>query len=289
MLRFPSPAHPAINIQRWLVACVIIMAAMLTGPAWAWPSHPVTLPHRVLQGALVTGHAPVGSTVRYAGRHLRLGTDGIFVFGVGRDAHGPLHIRVNLPDGRHILRMVRVTSRQWPTERIRGIPPKTVKPPPAIAKRIAGEQHAVAVARERDDDREDFEGGFVWPVHGRISGRFGRQRIYNGTPGAPHSGLDIAVPIGTPVHAPAGGIITLARPDLYLTGGTVLIDHGFGLSSVLLHMSKLSVTVGQHVKRGQVIGYSGMTGRATGPHVHWGVNWFNVRLDPLQLVRKRHH
>jgi murein DD-endopeptidase MepM/ murein hydrolase activator NlpD len=158
-----------------------------------------------------------------------------------------------------------------------------VNPPPDIAARIQREQAEVAAARDRDDAREDFAHGFIWPVTGRISGRFGNQRIYNGDPKAPHSGMDIAVPQGTPVKAPADGIITFAKPDLYLTGGTVLLDHGFGLSSNFLHLSEIDVKVGQHVHQGEVIGLAGMTGRATGPHVHWGFNWFGVRLDPLLL------
>lgn len=109
------------------------------------------------------------------------------------------------------------------------------------------------------------------------------QRIFNGTPKSPHPGMDIAVPQGTPVKAPAAGVVTFAKPDLYLTGGTVLIDHGYGLSSNFLHLSRLDVKVGQKVQQGDVIGAAGMTGRATGPHVHWGINWFEVRLDPLLL------
>src|SRR5690606_1449403 len=113
----------------------------------------------------------------------------------------------------------------WPVERVSGVPQKTVDPPPEIAARIAREQAAVAAQRTRDDDRDDVFAGFIWPVAGRISGRFGRQRVYNGTPGAPHSGTDIAVPQGTPVKAPAAGLVVFAEPNLYLTGGTVLIDH----------------------------------------------------------------
>jgi len=163
------------------------------------------------------------------------------------------------------------------------VPPATVNPPPALAARIEREQAAVTAVRSRYDDREDFLSGFIWPVQGRISGRFGNQRVYNGDPKAPHSGMDIAVPQGTPVRAPAAGIVTFAQPDLYLTGGTIVLDHGFGLSSNFLHLSKLEVAVGQRVSQGQVIALSGMTGRVTGPHLHWGFNWFGVRLDPLLL------
>ncbi|KJV23879.1 M23 family metallopeptidase [Luteibacter yeojuensis] len=248
---------------------------------WATTAHatsPVDIPSTMSQGALAIAHAPPGSAVRVNGKPVRVGADGVFVFGAGRDEQGPLKIDVA---GRAY--SVAVTPRDWPIERVEGVPPKTVNPPPAIAARIEREQALVVAARNRDDAREDFNHGFTWPVTGRISGRFGNQRIYNGDPKAPHSGMDIAVPEGTPVKAPAAGVVTFANPDLYLTGGTVLLDHGFGLSSNFLHLSRIDVKVGQRVQQGQVIGAAGKTGRATGPHVHWGFNWFGVRLDPLLL------
>ncbi|MBB6183605.1 murein DD-endopeptidase MepM/ murein hydrolase activator NlpD [Oleiagrimonas soli] len=243
------------------------------------------LPREVPQGGLVIGRAPAACRVSYDGRDLRVGADGRFAFGVGRDAEGPLQVRSACPGHPPQVQHIAVRSRTWPTERVNGVPPKTVRPPPAIAARMARERKLVAAARTRNDAREDFEEGFVWPVHGRISGRFGSQRIYNGVPRAPHSGVDIAVPRGTPVKAPAAGIVTLAK-RLYLSGNTVIIDHGFGVSSVMLHMDKLDVTPGQRVRQGQIVGLSGMTGRATGPHVHWGMNWFGVRLDPRMVARE---
>jgi murein DD-endopeptidase MepM/ murein hydrolase activator NlpD len=159
-----------------------------------------------------------------------------------------------------------------------------VNPPPEIAARIEREQAMVNAARKRDDAREDFLADFDWPVQGRVSGVFGSQRIYNGTPKSPHSGLDVAAAQGTPVRAPAPGIVTLAEPDLYLTGGTVLLDHGHGVSSNFLHFSRIDVHVGQRVEKGEVLGLVGMTGRATGPHMHWGMSWFGTRVDPRLLL-----
>ncbi len=236
------------------------------------------LPSSVSQGGLVIGHTTPGTRVTVAGKPVHVGDDGLFVFGAGRDEQGPIRVTLG-----KVSRSVAVTPRDWPIERVNGVPPTTVNPPPEIAARIQREQAEVVAARDRDDAREDFAQGFIWPVSGRISGRFGNQRIYNGDPKAPHSGMDIAVPEGTPVKAPADGVITFAKPDLYLTGGTVLLDHGFGLSSNFLHLSRIDVKVGQHVRQGQVIGAAGKTGRATGPHVHWGFNWFGTRLDPLLL------
>ena len=232
---------------------------------------------------MVIATLPVGTRVTVAGKPVRVGSDGTVVFGAGRDEKGPLIVDVAYRGGHHEQVRIAITPRDWPIERVNGVAPKTVNPPPELAARIEREQTGVTAARNRDDTREDFLGGFIWPVHGRISGRFGNQRIYNGDPKAPHSGMDIAVPQGTPVLAPASGIVTFAQPDLYLTGGTILLDHGFGLSSNFLHLSRLEVKVGDHVTQGQVIALSGMTGRATGPHLHWGFNWFGVRLDPLLL------
>jgi hypothetical protein len=245
-------------------------------------------PPSVSQGALVIGEVPPGAEVRYAGRELTPTADHRVVFGVGRDEKGPVVVDVRERSGAHERIEIAVTPRDWPVERIEGVPPATVEPPPEIAARIRREQARVVAVRSRNDPRDDFLETFLWPVEGRISGRFGNQRVYvvNGkdVPKAPHSGMDIAVPQGTPVKAPAGGIVTFADPDLYLTGGTIVIDHGRGVSSNFLHLSRIDVKVGQRVRQGDVVGAVGMTGRATGPHLHWGMNWFDVRLDPLLVV-----
>lgn len=221
--------------------------------------------------------------VEYAGRSLRVTPYGTFVFGIGRDATGQAVLRIKQPATSWVEHRVTITPRDWPIERVNGVPPATVAPPPAIAARIKREQAQVSAVRTRDDPRTDFAQAFVRPVAGRVSGRFGNQRVYNGQPGTPHSGMDIAAATGTPVNAPAAGVVTFAAPDLYLTGGTVVLDHGYGVSSNFLHLSRIDVAVGDRVTQGQVIGAVGATGRATGPHLHWGMNWFDVRIDP-QLV-----
>lgn len=265
------------------LAAALIAFAMGMRPIVAGAAQRLGFPASASQGALVIGKVAPGSRVRVSGRELLATPDGAVVFGIGRDESGPVVIDIRRRDGSHVRENIDVTPRDWPIERVDGVPPATVEPPPAIAERIRREQARVVAARARDDARADFEETFIWPVQGRISGRFGNQRIYNGIPKAPHSGMDIAVPQGTPIKAPASGIVSFAAPDLYLTGGTVLIDHGHGVSSNFLHMSRLDVKVGDRVKQGQIIGAVGKTGRATGPHLHWGLNWFNVRLDPLLL------
>jgi biotin carboxyl carrier protein len=250
------------------------------------PEHAAFLPSSASQGALVMGRADPSAIVVVEGRHVRVSADGRFVFGVGRDAVGPLVVRITAPDGGVLVNRIAVTPRDWPIERIDGVPPTTVNPPPAIAARIEREQAMVVAARARDDARTDFAQPFIWPVQGRISGRFGNQRVYNGTPKSPHSGMDIAAASGTLVKAPAAGVISFAAPDLYLTGGTVVLDHGQGVSSNFLHLSRIDAKVGDRVEQGQVIGAVGATGRATGPHLHWGMNWFDVRIDPLLVLER---
>ena len=274
----------AIALSAFLPAPPVAAQAP-AGQAAAGDDH-IVFPASVQQGAMVIGKVPPGSQVEYAGRTLRSTGYGTVVFGVGRDQSGPVEVQVLRPDGSRHSASIAVTARDWPLQHVNGVPPKTVDPPPAIAERIAREQARVVAARQRDDDRADFARAFIWPVQGRISGRFGNQRVYNGKPGSAHSGMDIAAPSGTPVKAPAAGVVSFADPDLYLTGGTVVLDHGFGISSNFLHLSRIDVKVGDRIEQGQVIAAVGSTGRSTGPHLHWGMNWFDTRIDPLLVLER---
>jgi murein DD-endopeptidase MepM/ murein hydrolase activator NlpD len=261
---------------------VLIAVVGLVGAAAARASN---LPERLPQGGTVILQLAAGESARLDGRTLRVSDEGWVVFGAGRDASQPLRFERMDTQGTVTRSEIRLVPRDFRIERVDGLPQQTVTPDPAIAARIAREQALVTRARERDDARTDFAAGFVRPVAGgRISGVYGSQRILNGEPRAPHMGLDIAVPTGTPITAPAAGIISFAEPDLYLTGGTVLLDHGHGLSSSFLHLSKIDVQPGQRVERGERIGAVGATGRASGPHLHWGLNWFDTRLDPSLLI-----
>lgn len=245
---------------------------------------PVDLPAAASQGALVVGRTAPGARVSFDGRGVRVAADGHFVLGIPRDATGRRSVAVTGADGTRREVELAITPRDWPVERINGVPPSTVDPPPAIAARIRAEQARVSAVRTRDDARTDFLQRFDWPVRGRISGRFGNQRVYNGSAGAPHSGMDIAASQGTPVRAPAAGVVTFADPGLYLTGGTLVLDHGHGVSSNFLHLARIDVRVGDRIAQGAVLGAVGATGRATGPHLHWGMNWFDVRIDPLLVL-----
>lgn len=275
LMKMRMPLRPSL-----LTACLLLAAAT----AHAQAARIANLPAQASQGAMVIGHSVPNADVRVSGRKLSVDAHGRFVFGIGRDEKGPVTVRIQPPGAAAQIADIRITPRDWPIQRINGVPPATVNPPPAIAQRIARENGRIVAARRDDSANSDFAQAFIWPLKGRISGRFGNQRVFNGTPKSPHSGMDIATAQGTPIRAPAGGRITLAEKDFYLTGGTVMIDHGHGISSNFLHMSRLDVKVGDVVKQGDVVGAVGSTGRSTGPHLHWGMTWFDTRIDPLLVL-----
>ncbi len=231
------------------------------------------------QGGLLIGKAAPGSKLSFEGQTLKLSDDGRFVIGLDRDAKPEVELRITPPGGVAIVETHEVARREWDVQPLTGIPPKFVDPPAKVQKRIAAEQVIIKRARTRDTAIDDFATPFIWPAKGRISGVFGSQRVLNGKPKSPHYGVDVAVPVGTPLVAAAGGIVSLAEPDLYFTGGTVFIDHGHGLQSVMVHMSRLDVKVGDRIEQGQQVGLSGATGRVTGPHLHWGLYWFEQKVD----------
>jgi len=251
------------------------------GPAGA---NGLALDGNLIQGGLTLGTAPPGTQLRLNDRIVRVAEDGAFVFGFGREApeYSTLHVRY--PDGTVETRQLEVKSRKYETQRINGLPSRMVTPSEEALKRIRRENSWISDVRRLDTDRPYYRTGFVWPAIGPVSGVYGSQRILNGEPRRPHYGLDIAAGRGAPVFSPADGVIALAKKDLYFTGGTVMIDHGYGITSVMSHLESVSVVVGQSVRQGDVIGTVGATGRATGPHLDWRVNWFEIRLDPALLL-----
>ncbi|MBV9992744.1 MAG: M23 family metallopeptidase [Alphaproteobacteria bacterium] len=259
-------------------------AFVATGCAGA-EQHPTTLDSSTLnsltlagpleQGSLVVGKAGAAAAVTVDGNTVSVSPDGRFAFGLAYDQTRATHIVAGATT-RDVVPVVR----KYDIQTVNGLPQKTVTPPKEVQARIARENALVAEARKRDTAMTAFAETFDWPIKGIVSGTFGNQRIDNGTPMAPHFGVDIAAPQGTPIRAPVDGTVTLAEPDFYLTGGTTMLDHGHGVSTVYLHQSALKVKVGDRVRRGDVIGLVGMKGRATGPHLHWGMNWFAMRLDP---------
>ena len=235
-------------------------------------------------GGLLWGRVKPKTFVAFNGVNVPVLADGGFVLGLGRDAPATLELEID-----DVLRCaIDIKSRQYRISRVEGVPQRTVTPPEEQLARIRAERQRVRSAKAKRVQRQDFleavKAGLAWPVTGRISGVYGSQRFYNGKPGNPHYGVDVARPIGTPVLSPGPGVITLAEPDLFYSGGTVILDHGYGLSSSFLHMSRIDVSVGDEVQTGDPIGAIGATGRATGPHLDWRMSWFNQRIDPQLLV-----
>lgn len=237
------------------------------------------------QGGLVIGKAAPGSKITLDGRDVAVAPDGSFIFGFGRDAGRSARLTVSAPGGEREERTITVAGRDYKIQRIDGLPNRKVTPrSPADLARIKLDQRLIAQVRKVTSPATHFAKGFTWPVTGRISGVFGSQRILNGKPRRPHNGVDIAAPTGTPVVAMADGVIALVHEDMFFTGKTVMIDHGLGLSSVYIHMNDITVAKGDFVAKGGQIGTVGQTGRATGPHLHWGVSWHKTHLDPALLV-----
>ncbi len=248
----------------------------------------VELTGTAIQGGLMFGLVQPGSNVTLDGEPLEVSADGRFVIGFGRDETGTRKLSVSAPDGGVWQKDLTVKARQYAIEQVDGLPPSTVTPDPSASARIQEDARMVASARLYRVQQAYYAQGFIWPAKGRISGVYGSQRVLNGEPRRPHFGLDIAAPAGTPVYAPADGLITLTHPDMYFSGGTIILDHGQGLSSTFLHLSKILVAAGTFVRQGDLIAEIGSTGRASGPHLDWRMNWLDRRVDPRPLVGPLH-
>jgi len=268
------------------MAGILLILAVLWPPG-ATAQEILTLEGSFRQGGLVTGRTQPGASVELDGRPVRVSPDGVLLFGFGRDAKPKATLKVRLPDGHEEIQTLEVGQRDYPTQRIDGLPPKKVTPPPEALEQIGRERAKKAEAFEQDLPEAWFRSGWIWPAEGRISGVYGSQRILNGEPRRPHYGIDVAGPEGTPVVAPADGKVVLAMPEMYFEGNAVFLDHGHGLKSVFMHLSALDVSEGQIVRRGERIGAIGATGRVTGAHLHWALYWFRLPLDPAFLVPER--
>ena len=236
-----------------------------------------------LQGGLLWGEVSPEASIVFNDRAVPVLPDGSFVIGLGRDAAPGQTLSVDSTTC-----PVTISTREYRISRVEGVPQRTVTPPPEQLERIRRERALVRAAKAQRIEQIEFlhavRDGLAWPAMGRISGVYGSQRFYNGTPGNPHYGVDIARPTGHPVLSPGPGVVTLAEPDLFYSGGTVILDHGYGLNSSFLHMSRIDVKVGDVIKTGDQLGAIGATGRATGPHLDWRMSWFDQRVDPQLLV-----
>jgi murein DD-endopeptidase MepM/ murein hydrolase activator NlpD len=238
-----------------------------------------------MQGGLLIGQVQEGQTVSYQGKSIKLTTNNQFLLGLGRNAPAITSITINSQDQDPETITLEIAPRQYNIQKIEGVPAKTVTPPASDLSRIKQDASMVRKARKLVSNKQDFLKGFVKPANGPISGVYGSQRFYNGVPKSPHYGIDYAAPTGTPVIAPADGVVTFAHNDLFYSGGTLIIDHGHGLSSTFLHLSEILVKPDQRVILGMKIAKIGATGRATGPHLDWRMNWLDQRIDP-DLVLK---
>ena len=233
-----------------------------------------------IQGHFIIGKTESGTKVLIDKKEVRTSDDGYFVFGIGRDRKYDVVITLN-KDGNKQKIVKKVLKRKYNIQRIDGLPEEQVTPPEEVYVRINKENKLIGDAKAIDSNLTYFKNKFIVPIENTIiSGVYGSQRILNGKPKWPHYGLDFAADEGTTIKAMLDGIVTLAEPDLYYTGGTLMFDHGHGISTIYLHMQKLLVKKGQKIKQEDIIGTVGSTGRATGPHLDIRLNWFRTRLDP---------
>lgn len=265
-----------------IARAAVLALALVWAPAAL--ARDVTFTGSFTQGGLVVVQAPGVIAAALDARPLDVAPDGTFVFGLAPEARSEVQVVLFYADGSRESQTLKVARQTWKVERVNGLPPETVNPPPAVQQRINAENAKIATARADSAPALWFLSGFDWPVTGRISGVFGSRRVLNGQEGAPHWGLDVAAPVGTPIRAPAPGRVVLADPDFYLSGGTVILDHGFGVSSSYSHLSKVAVKPGDELKQGDVLGAVGATGRVTGPHLHWTLHWYTTRIDPALVV-----
>ncbi len=269
-----------------LASCLIsLVLPFASGVQGASPAAKTTAAGPALtQGSLYIGHTAAGNTVTYNDQPVMVSADGLFILGFGRDAELTQRYIIKDSKGKSTTHTLQLAPREYEIQRITGVESKYVTPPQSRLDRIKDDNRQIGEARAIWSKTPHFTEGLVRPSIGRLTGVYGSQRYFNGQPRNPHYGLDYAAPTGTPVVAPASGTVTLAHPDMYFSGGTIIIDHGMGLNTSFLHLSKLDVKVGDAVVQGQKIGEVGATGRVTGAHLDWRANWGSVRLDPALVM-----
>ena len=241
---------------------------------------------KFLQGNYIIGKTNPSAKIYIDKKKVRVTEDGYFVFGIGRDRKFDVTITKIFNDEKKTL-LKKVIKRKYNIQRIDGLPENKVTPPESVYKRIKEENNKIGKARAINSDLSFFKDKFIMPVEGIISGVYGSQRILNGKPRWPHYGIDIAAKKGTLVKSSGSGNVTMAENDLYYTGGTIIMDHGHGISTIYSHLENVLVSVGDNVNQGDIIGTVGSTGRSTGPHLDFRINWFQVRIDPMSILEKK--
>ena len=239
---------------------------------------------KFLQGHFIVGITDPNAKILVGKKEVKVSKDGYFVFGLDRDRKFDLII-TKIIDGKKEAITKQVLKRKYNIQRIDGLEESKVTPPESVYKRIKKENNAIGEARAIDSDLLFFKEKFIMPVEGIISGVYGSQRILNGKPRWPHYGIDIAAKQGTMIKSSGSGVVTMAEDDLYYTGGTIIMDHGHGISTIYSHLENVLVSVGDQINQGDVIGTVGSTGRSTGPHLDFRINWFQTRLDPMSVLK----
>ncbi|WP_440912051.1 M23 family metallopeptidase [Candidatus Pelagibacter sp.] len=238
---------------------------------------------KFFQGHFIVGKTDPNAKIIIDKKNIKVSDEGYFVFGIDRDRKFDLKITKILDNKKDIF-IKKIFKRKYNIQRIDGLPENKVTPPESVYKRIKEENNKIGEARAINSDLIFFKDKFIMPVDGIISGVYGSQRILNGKPKWPHYGIDIAAKKGTPIKSSGRGIVTMAEKDLYYTGGTIIMDHGHGISTIYSHLENILVSVGDQINQGDIIGTVGSTGRSTGPHLDFRVNWFQTRLDPMTVI-----
>ena len=249
------------------------------------PTHSIAIEFtgKFLQGHFIIGKTDPTAKIIIDKKQVKVSEDGFFVFGLDRDRKFDLII-TKIIDGKKDKIIKKVLKRKYNIQRIDGLEESKVTPPESVYKRIKEENNKIGEARAINSDLLFFKNQFIMPVEGIISGVYGSQRILNGKPKWPHYGIDIAAKQGTMIKSSGSGIVTMAEDDLYYTGGTIIMDHGHGISTIYSHLENVMVSVGDKINQGDIIGTVGSTGRSTGPHLDFRVNWFQTRLDPMSVI-----
>ena len=238
---------------------------------------------KFFQGHFIIGQTEPGSKIIIDKKEIKVSKEGYFVFGIDRDRKFDILI-TNISDGKKEKIIKKVFKRKYNIQKIDGLPEDKVTPPEEVYKRIKKENNAIGEARAINSNLNYFKNKFIMPLDGIITGVYGSQRILNGKPKWPHYGIDIAAKQGTNIKSSGNGIVTMAEDDLYYTGGTIIMDHGHGISTIYSHLENVLVSVGDKINQGDIIGTVGSTGRSTGPHLDFRINWFQTRLDPMSVL-----
>ena len=238
---------------------------------------------KFLQGHYIIGVTDPSAKIIIDKKKVKVSKDGFFVFGLDRDRKFDVTITKKLNGKKEII-VKKILKRKYNIQRIDGLPESKVTPPESVYKRIREENNKIGEARKINSNLPFFKNQFIMPVEGIISGVYGSQRILNGKPKWPHYGIDIAAKKGTMIKSSGSGTVTMAEDDLYYTGGTIIMDHGHGISTIYSHLENVLVSVGDKINQGDIIGTVGSTGRSTGPHLDFRINWFQTRLDPMSVL-----